>query len=257
MRTRTFIVPTSGAPTASWQNGDATVGQNGSILPFTTPGGLPAGGGGSLQGPGSFVSAQFGLANAPASLILALGTTGSSNVIVNLESYSNFAWVTLNTASLGDTSSAATNLAAASTLGLLRLRVTISGTDSVRCVGLLNATGTTVTPPTTTTTSNEQFGIINIPYGVSVVPITFNSPFTTLPYPPWCSILRGSSVDPVLGVRDIPTLNLSGATVQLTAIATNGNYKLAWRTLPSGLTASYTGDYTGYSGNNAMGGSLL
>ena len=146
MRTRIFSAPTNGTPTATWQDGDATTGQSGSLLPLTTPAGAPAGSGGTLQGPGSFVSAQFSLATAPATLLVALATNGAATgVTVNLESYSNFAWVVLDSSSLASTASTAASLPAAQ-LGLLRLRMTVSQNAALQCVPILSA----VTPPTTT-----------------------------------------------------------------------------------------------------------
>ena len=85
MRTRIFSSPTTGTATAVWQDGDATNGKSGSLLPFTTAAGVAAGSGGTLQGPGSFISAQFSLVTAPATLLVALATNGAaSGVTVNL-----------------------------------------------------------------------------------------------------------------------------------------------------------------------------
>ena len=249
MRTRIFSAPTNGTPTAAWQDGDATTGQSGSLLPFTTPSGVPAGSGGTLQGPGSFISAQFSLATAPTSLLVALATNGAAtSVTVNLESYSNFAWVVLDTSSLASTANAA-NLPTGQ-LSLLRLRVTVSANAAVQCVPILS----NVSAPTGgggsggstgTTTTNECIGQVPIPNGADHVDVVFDSAFTTQPAAPWVSVQRANPTDPLISCVDVTGVTLTGFTASLSAAVANGNYQLSYRTLvePAPSTPALTATF--------------
>ncbi len=234
MRTRIFSVPSSGTPSAAWQAGNATTGQAGAILPFMTGAGQTAGSTGTLEGPGSYISAQFSMATAPASLYVALDTNGSTaGATINLEGYANFAWTILDASSLSAASSAAVALPAASQLGLLRLRVSISGNASATCVAILNTTAAAQGTGVPTTTAGEQNGLIPIAAGADRVTINFSPSFGAVPLPPICGVLKATDADDTIFWTGIQSLTANSCVALLSSAAPNANYKLSYRAVPA------------------------